>query len=89
MISVAFSSAFKRSLSKAIRKKPSRRAAFEAALTLFIADPFARSLKTHKLAGPLKDHWSFTVEYDLRVIFRFVESEKVVFEAIGSHDEVY
>lgn len=37
----------------------------------------------------MKDHWSFTVEYDLRVIFKFVESNKALFEDIGTHDDVY
>lgn len=89
MIEVAFSSAFKRSLAHAIKRNASRRKRFETALALFIEHPFAESLKTHKLSGRMKGHWSFTVEYDLRVIFRFVEPNKALFETIGSHDEVY
>lgn len=52
-------------------------------------DPFDRSLRTHKLSGKLKDLWSFSLEYDLRVIFYFAEKDKVVFVDIGKHDEVY
>ncbi len=89
MIEVAFSTAFKRSLTRAIKRNAARRKRFESALKLFIQAPFAESLKTHKLTGRLSGHYSFTVEYDLRVIFRFVEPDKALFEAIGSHDEVY
>lgn len=89
MIEVAFSTAFKRSLVRAIKNNAARQRRFEAALKLFVQDPFTESLKTHKLAGRLSGHYSFSVEYDLRAIFRFVESDKALFGSIGSHDEVY
>lgn len=89
MIEVAFSSSFQRSLARVLSKDTVKRKRFEAALALFIQDPFTTSLKTHKLSGRMKDHWSFTVEYDLRVIFKFVESNKALFEDIGTHDDVY
>lgn len=64
-------------------------AKFWKKLELFIIDPFEPSLKTHKLSGKLKDLWSFSVEYDERVVFYFTEDEKAVFVDIGSHNEVY
>jgi mRNA-degrading endonuclease YafQ of YafQ-DinJ toxin-antitoxin module len=64
-------------------------ARFWQKLELFIIDPFEPSLKTHKLSGKLKDLWSFSVEYDERVVFYFTEDEKAVLVDIGSHDEVY
>jgi hypothetical protein len=36
-----------------------------------------------------KELWSFSVEYDLRVVFYFVNDSEVILEDIGSHDEVY
>lgn len=89
MIEVAFSSSFQRSLAKVLRKDAARRERFESVLLLFIQDPFTSSLKTHKLSGRMKDHWSFTIEYDLRVVFKFVEPNKALFEDIGTHDDVY
>ncbi len=47
------------------------------------------SLKTHKLSGRLQELWSFSVEYDLRIVFYFAEENKVVLVDIGTHDEVY
>ena len=60
-------------------------------LELFIGEPFAPQLKTHKLSGKLKDLWSFSVDYDLRVIFYFTDDnpKKAVFVDIGTHKEVY
>ena len=72
-----------------VDKDPARRQRFEQTLAKFIDDPFTGSLRTHKLSGKLKGHWSFTVEYDLRVIFQFVDSNKALFKEIGSHNEVY
>jgi mRNA-degrading endonuclease YafQ of YafQ-DinJ toxin-antitoxin module len=46
-------------------------------------------LKTHKLSGKLQEFWSFSVDYDERVLFYFMEDGKAVFVDIGSHDEVY
>jgi len=60
-------------------------------LELFANEPFAPLLKTHKLTGKLKDLWSFSVDYDLRVIFYFTDDKpkKAVFVDIGTHKEVY
>ena len=55
----------------------------------FIQDPFEPQLKTHKLTGKLQDLWSFSIDYDLRVIFYFVNEINAVFVDIGSHDEVH
>jgi mRNA-degrading endonuclease YafQ of YafQ-DinJ toxin-antitoxin module len=60
-------------------------------LELFIYDPFDSKLKTHKLSGKLKRLWSFSIEYDLRVVFFFTDEKprKAIFVDLGTHDEVY
>lgn len=55
----------------------------------FTNDPFDPSLRTHKLSGKLKDLWSFSLEYDGRLLFYFTDDANAVFVDIGSHDEVY
>ena len=59
-----------------------------AALRRFAADPQDPLLRTHKLKGELADYWAFTVDDDLRVVFRW-EGEEAFLVNIGSHDEVY
>ncbi|MFQ4135432.1 type II toxin-antitoxin system YafQ family toxin [Nodosilinea sp. PGN35] len=86
---VSFSSPFKRVFKKRIKGNAELEARFWQKLEQFTADPFHPSLKTHKLSGKLKDLWSFSVDYDARVIFYFTEDDKAVFIDIGSHDEVY
>ena len=87
---VAFSNSFQKSFKKRIKATPAE-SLFWNALQIFIYDPFDAQLRTHKLSGKLKGLWSFSVEYDLRVIFYFTKDKpmKAVFIDLGSHDEVY
>ena len=59
-----------------------------SALRRFAADPQDPLLRTHKLKGELADYWAFTVDDDLRVVFRW-EKDDVFLVNLGSHDEVY
>ncbi|MBI3337103.1 MAG: type II toxin-antitoxin system RelE/ParE family toxin [Candidatus Staskawiczbacteria bacterium] len=54
-------------------------------IILFKNNPFTPSLKTHKLFGKLKKHWSFTVKGQYRIIFVFNDNN-VIFLDIGPHD---
>lgn len=86
---VSFSSPFKRAFKKRIKGNVDLEARFWQRVDQFTVDPFDPRLKTHKLSGKLKEFWSFSIEYDERVLFYFTEDEKAVFVDIGSHDEVY
>jgi addiction module RelE/StbE family toxin len=88
-VEVSFSASFKRAFKKRIKGNSNLEARFWQKLEQFIKEPFDPSLKTHKLSGKLKDLWSFSIDYDERIVFYFIEDEKAVFVDIGSHDEVY
>lgn len=66
------SSSFKRAYKKSIRDKPELERRFWEKVKIFVDDPYSPQLKTHKLSGKLEGLWSFTVGYDLRVVFYFV-----------------
>ena len=53
---------------------------------IFLADPFDSQLKTHKLKGRLKHYWSYSVDYQYRVMFRFIDNTTVLYLDIGKHD---
>jgi mRNA-degrading endonuclease YafQ of YafQ-DinJ toxin-antitoxin module len=77
-----------RFLRRARKLRPPRDELLRAALRRFAADPDDALLKTHKLKGELADYWTFSVDDDLRVIFRW--DEEVCFLVnLGTHDEVY
>jgi mRNA-degrading endonuclease YafQ of YafQ-DinJ toxin-antitoxin module len=88
-IEVSLSSSFKRAFKKRIKGNADLETRFWQRIDQFTIDPFDPSLKTHKLSGKLKAFWSFSIEYDERVLFYFTEDGKAVFVDIGSHDEVY
>lgn len=56
---------------------------------LLRTDAFDARLGTHKLKGKLEGRWAFQVAPDLRIVFRFLNGDKVLFLAVGPHETVY
>lgn len=52
---------------------------------IFANNPFDSRLKTHKLKGKLKRFWSFSISHSYRILFEFVNQNKVIFYDIGDH----
>lgn len=48
-----------------------------------------RKLKVHRLSGKLKNIWSFSVNYRIRITFSKQKKNIFVLETVGTHDEVY
>jgi mRNA interferase YafQ len=59
-----------------------------AALRRFAADPRDPLLRTHKLRGELRAYWAFSVDDDLRVLFRW-EDDEAFLANLGSPDQIY
>jgi addiction module RelE/StbE family toxin len=89
MIEISFDDSFKQAFKKRFQGKDELERKFRVKLEKFRNNPFDPSLRTHKLSGKLKDLWSFSIEYDQRVIFYFRDSGKAVLVDIGNHDQVY
>jgi len=89
MTEVAFSSSFKRAFKRRIKGNTALETRFWEKLEIFRNNPFDQRLRTHKLSRRLKDLWSFSVEYDLRIVFAFLKGDQALFVDIGTHEEVY
>lgn len=89
MIKITYSPVFQRKCKKLFKNIPSRQAAFQQKISLFLQNQFYPQLYTHKLSENLKEFYFFSIEYNLRMIFYFASEKEVVFDNIGSHDEVY
>lgn len=89
MIKIVWDQGFKRIYQKKIKNNADLRRKFWAATELFSKTPFDRRLRTHKLSGKLEDLWAFSVTYDCRVIFKFLNGDEILLVDIGGHDEVY
>jgi mRNA interferase YafQ len=81
-------SASARFLRKAKKLREPQASMLRAALRRFAAEPQDPLLRTHKLKGELEAYWAFSVDDDLRVVFRW-EGEEAFLVNLGSHDEVY
>ncbi len=89
MVKITFSSSFKRAFQKRIKGRQDIENKFWEKVNIFLKNPLDSQLRTHKLSGKLEGLWSFTVEYDVRVVFYFSGQGKVVFVDMGKHEEVY
>lgn len=58
-------------------------------LELFTHIPYHPELKNHKLSGNLKELNAISIEYDCRILFKFISENEVLLVDIGSHNEVY
>ena len=89
MINLIWGSSFRRTYRKVAKAHPHLKGRISECLEMFANDPFHPSLRTHKLSGKLKGLCAFTVEYDCRVVFQFLEHGDALLIDIGKHDEVY
>lgn len=71
---------------KEYKKLPKKiKLAAEKKEKLFRENPYYPQLKTHKLTGKLKDYWSFSIDYQYRIIFEFADKNIIWFHSIGTH----
>jgi mRNA-degrading endonuclease YafQ of YafQ-DinJ toxin-antitoxin module len=84
--------AFAKSAKRLVQKDRAFADDLRATLALLEEDAFHPALKTHKLKGKLKHSWACSAGYNVRIVFQFVRyqnSDAILLEAVGSHDEVY
>jgi mRNA interferase YafQ len=77
-----------RFLRRAKKLKDPQASMLRAALRRFATDPRDPLLRTHKLRGELTEYWAFSVDDDLRVVFRW-DGATAFLVNVGTHDEVY
>lgn len=52
---------------------------------IFRKNPLDPRLKTHKLKGALKEFWSFSISWQYRIVFEFVDENTIWFHSVGDH----
>jgi addiction module RelE/StbE family toxin len=80
---------FKRSFKKIVKNNSDIKYKFKEKLELFKENPYNPILRTHKLGGKLQDYMAFSVDYNIRVLFKFIDKSTVLLIEIGSHDVIY
>jgi len=74
-------------LFKALNKKIQEKAVKKS--ELFKENPFNSLLKIEKLYTKKITVWSFRVDINYRIIFRFLSNNEVEFLYIGHHNDIY
>ncbi len=85
-IAILYAEEFKKcyqELPVAIQKKAERRE------ELFRTNPFHPSLRTEKLHPKDREVWSFRIDDNYRILFRFKDHNTVYLLAVGSHHWIY
>jgi mRNA-degrading endonuclease RelE of RelBE toxin-antitoxin system len=54
----------------------------------FRNDAFDPRLRTRRLKGKLSEYWSYSVNREYRILFRFLNPHEVIYYDIGTH-EIY
>ncbi len=70
-------------LPKPIQRKAERKE------KIFRQNPFHPSLHTEKLEPKSKQVWSFRIDREYRILFRFINHNKILFLTCGHHNWIY
>lgn len=82
MVNLVYTKQFKKKAKKYPKDKQEK---IDKKLWIFFTDPYNPILKTHKLTGKLSGYWAFSIEYNLRIMFGFVDGKTVELLDIGTH----
>ena len=58
-------------------------------LEFFKEDPDHPSLRNHPLDPPLERYSTISVDDDLRILYRMIDTDTALFLKIGTHEEIY
>lgn len=83
---VNFTKAFNKQFEKLSETRQER---VKAAITLFLTDTSAVSLRNHALKGEWFGYCSISAGGDFRLHFRVVDENIVLFVAVGTHSQLY
>jgi addiction module RelE/StbE family toxin len=83
---IDFTKGFNKQFEKLPRKNQERA---KAAITLFLQNLAAPSLRNHALKGEWLGYYSISAGGDLRLNFKMINKTTVLFVAVGSHSQLY
>ena len=84
------SAKFTRTAKKFLRRHPDLEARFATTLGTLQRDPFAPTLRTHRLGGELDGLWAVSLTYAHRIVLTIrVTQREIALIDIGDHDAVY
>lgn len=79
---------FVRAYKRAIQHDPRKDKIIKDKIEQFRLNPKNPSLRVHKLGGYQEETWSFSVGYDMRILFTR-KDDVFILTHIGTHSQVY
>lgn len=89
MVDIDFHKKFQKNYIKRIKCNKNLDNIFHEKVRLFVLDPNNKVLNNHYLIGEMKGLYSFSITGDIRIIYQWIDEEKVLFLDVGSHNQVY
>ncbi|MCK4763317.1 MAG: type II toxin-antitoxin system mRNA interferase toxin, RelE/StbE family [Candidatus Aminicenantes bacterium] len=89
MIKLTWNKSFERKLKRYIKKHPDKENKIKEKLRIFTGEPYAPELRNHRLSGKLSELRAIVIEYDCRIVFKFVDDSTALLINVGTHEEVY
>ena len=87
---IIFTESYTRRAIRFLSKHPELRSQYQKTLELLELNPNHRSLRLHKLKGPLSDLHSVSINISYRITLEFlIEGNKIIPVDIGKHEDVY
>ncbi len=81
---------FTKGFNKQFEKLPQKRQKkTRDAIKLYLQDATIPSLRLHALKGEWKGHLSISAGGDLRIHFKMVDQDTLLFVAVGGHNQLY
>jgi addiction module RelE/StbE family toxin len=84
-MTVAYSRAF---IKQAKKLSPDLRKKLQAKIKTFTNNPLSPALRNHALKGKYKEYRSIDITGDMRALYLQQDGE-VVFDAVGTHSQLY
>jgi addiction module RelE/StbE family toxin len=72
-----------------VKLRPAEQRRFKERRDLFLRDPFNPVLSNHALSGKYSGYRSINVGGDLRVVYKFLGNDSVLFSTIDKHSNLY
>ena len=85
-MNIDFSKGFNKQFEKLPQKRQEKA---REAIKLYLQDTTTPSLRLHALKGEWTSHYSLSAGGDLRIHFRMVDQNSILFVAVGSHSQLY
>lgn len=88
--SLLITNSYQKQAKKFFIANPNLKDKYFKVITILVSNPFHKSLRTHVLNGKLKNFYSVSITFSIRLVFVLNTVDKQIIPiSVGNHDQVY